>query len=54
MGFGVADDLAILLLLANHLEMCRKGGIASTLKMLDLAAMEELVEGVRREDVGVA
>ena len=50
----VADDLAILLCLATHLERCQNVGIASGFKLLDLAVMEELVEGVRREKVKIA
>jgi hypothetical protein len=37
--------------LAKNLERCKKVGIANGLKLLDLAVMEELVEGVQRKQV---
>ena len=38
-------------MLANHWDSCKKVGIANGLKMLNLAAMEELVERVQRNQV---
>ena len=50
MQLGVGEDMAILLLAKNQ-ERCKKVGIANGLKMLDLAVMEELVEGAERKQV---
>ena len=47
----MGEDIAILLYLAKNQERCKKVGIASGLKMLNLAVMVELVEGVERKQV---
>ena len=45
------EDISILLVLANHQERCKTVGIASGLKMLKLAVIEELVDRVQRNHV---